>query len=111
MKSLKLVLLSLVVVFLLVVVLQNVPVFMEKKVFRLDLLVWKNETPPISLSLYFMGFFVVGLLISFFGALRERLKAKNEIKNHLETIHKLEEEIKVLKTLPTQKENTPSKET
>ena len=111
MKSVKPLLWSLVVLFLVVVVVQNIEVLQDKKALKLNLLVWTGETGPIYLSVYFLAFFLMGLLISGVSALCERFKAKNEIKNHLETINKLEEEIKVLKALSVQKENMPSQET
>ena len=111
MKSVKALLWSLLAIFLVVAVLQNSGLFMDKKALRLNLLVWKYESPPILLSMYFVAFFLVGLLLSYFHGLSERFKAKNKTKNHLETISKLREEIKVLKSLPVQEENSPSQET
>ena len=108
MKSVKPLLWSLVVLFLVVVVVQNIEFLQEKKALKLNLMVWTGETAPIYLSVYFLGFFLMGLLISGVSAVCDRFKARNEIKNHLETIRKLEEEIKVLKTLPAQQESTPS---
>jgi len=102
---------SVVVIFLVVVVVQNLDVFTHKEALRLNLVIKKYKTEPFQLSFYFLGFFLIGLLLSYFHGLKERFKAKSEIKNHLETIRKLEEEIKVLKSLPVQKENTPYKET
>ncbi|NVM56697.1 MAG: LapA family protein [Desulfobacterales bacterium] len=110
MKSLRPVLLSLAIIFLMVVVLQNREFFMHREALRLNLLIWKNETVPIPLSVYFLGCFLVGLLLSYFYGLSERFKAKKIMKNHLETIHKLEEEIKVLKSLPIAEQNIPQKE-
>jgi len=112
MKSIKLVLLSLVIIFLVVLVWQNSGVFMDKKALRLNLPVWgDHQTQPIYLFLYFLSLFFIGLLVSYFYGLSERFKANKTIRNHLETIRKLEEEIKVFKSLPVYKESTPSKET
>jgi uncharacterized integral membrane protein len=110
MKSVKLLLLAVVGIFLVLVVIQNLGVFTHKESLRLNLLVWKYETAPILLSMYFVGFFVIGLLLSYFHGLSDRFKAKNEIRHHLERISKLEEEIKVLKSLPIQEESSPSQE-
>ncbi|MBW2170700.1 MAG: LapA family protein [Deltaproteobacteria bacterium] len=111
MKSAKLVLLAVVGVFLVLAVVQNLSLFTHRESLRLNLLVWKYETAPILLSMYFVGFFLIGLLLSYFAGLSDRFKAKNEIKNHLKRISKLEEEIKVLKSLPVQEESSPSQET
>jgi len=111
MKSLRPVLLSLIVVFLVTIVVQNLGLLTHKESLRLNLLIKEYHTEPIYLSLYFLGFFLIGLLISYVHGLVERFKANRTIKNHLETIRKLEEEIKTFKDLPAQKMNTPSKET
>ena len=111
MKSIKLVLWFLLVIFLVVVVVQNLSLFTHKEALRLNLLIKEYQAEPIYLSLYFLGFFLIGLLLSYFHGLAERFKANKTIKNHLETIRKLEEEIKVFKSLPVQKESTPSEET
>lgn len=113
MKSLKLLLWFLVIIFLVVVVVQNIGVFTHKEALRLNLLVVDEyKTEPIHLFLYFLGFFFMGLLLAYFYGLSERFKSKSVIKNHLETIRKLEEEIRILKSLPVHnKENTPSEET
>jgi uncharacterized integral membrane protein len=110
MKSLKPLLFSLVIIFLVIVVVQNIKVFMDEKALTLNLLVWSGESRPIPLSVYFLGFLLFGLLVSYFYGLSERFKAKKTLQNHLETISKLEEEIKVLKSLPIAEETTPQKE-
>ncbi|MBE9580012.1 MAG: DUF1049 domain-containing protein [Proteobacteria bacterium] len=110
MRSLKPLLLSVVIIFLVIVVVQNIDVFMDKKSLGLNLLVWSGESQPVPLSVYFLGFLLVGLLLSYFHGLSERFKTKKTLQNHLETIRKLEEEIKVLKSLPIAEESTPQKE-
>ena len=111
MRSLKFILLSLFILFLSIVVIQNRELFMDEKVLKLNLFVWRDETPPIFLAMYFLAFFLMGLLLSYLHGLSGRFKARGVIKNHLETIRKLEEEIEILKSLPVHKENTPSEET
>ena len=111
MKSIRPLLWSILVIVSVVVVVQNLSLFTHKEALRLNLLIKQYQTEPIYLTLYFLGFFLIGLLISYFYGLAERFKANKTIKNHLETIRKLEEEIKVFKSLPIQRENTPSKET
>lgn len=113
MKSfrLKLILLCIVTIFIILVIYQNRAVFTHAESFAVNLLVWEYETPPILLSMYFVAFFLVGILISYFHGLSSRFKAKNEIKNHLKRISKLEEEIKVLKRVSPQQASPPSQET
>jgi uncharacterized integral membrane protein len=110
MKSVKPLFFSLVIVFLVLAVVQNLNVFMDEKSLRLNLWVWSGESPTIPLSVYFLGFLLVGLLVSYFYSLGERFKAKKTIQNHLETIGKQEEEIKALKSLPVAEETTSPKE-
>ena len=110
MKTLKPMLLSLVIIFLVIVVVQNVDVFNDKKILKLDLMVWSGQTQPIPLSVYFLGFFLVGLLLSYVHGLSERFKAKKTIESQREVIRKSEEEIKVLKSLPIEEETTPPKQ-
>jgi uncharacterized integral membrane protein len=112
MKSIRPVFWSLIVVFLVTIVVQNLGLFTYKASLRLNLpLIKEYHTVPIHLSIYFLGFFLIGLLISYVHGLVERFKANRTIKKHLETIRKLEEEIKTFKNLPAQDTNTPSKET
>jgi len=110
MKSVKTLLSFLVVIFLVVFVVQNLDLLTHKETIRLNLLVKEYQTGPIQLALYFLGFFLIGLLLSYFYGLGERFKANKTIKNHLETIRKLEEQIEVFKSLPVHKEGSPSKE-
>jgi uncharacterized integral membrane protein len=111
MKSVKLVFFSLVAIFILLVVYQNRTVFTHTESFVVNLLVWKYESPPILLSMYFVAFFLLGILIAYFHGLSSRFKAKNEMKSQLERMNKLEKEIEVLKSLSPQQVNPPSEET
>jgi uncharacterized integral membrane protein len=111
MKSVKALLWALLLIFLVVGVVQNVSLLTYKESMRLNLLIKEYQSEPIQLFLYFLGFFLIGLLISYFYGLAERFKTNKTIKGHLETIGKLEEELKVFRSLSIQKENTPSKET
>lgn len=111
MKSVKLMLLTVVGAMMVMVVYQNRAVLTDTYSLRLNLLVREYKTGEILLSMYFIAFFLIGLLVSYFHGLSRRFKAKNEIRNHLEKISKLEEEIKVLKSLPVQEERFLSQET
>ena len=111
MKSVRPLLWSLLFIVTVVVVVQNLNLFTHKEALRLNLLIKEYQTGPISLTLYFLGFFLIGLLISYFYGLAERCKANRTIRSHLKTIRRLEEEIRVLKDSSVQIENTPSKGT
>ena len=111
MKSVKLVLLAVVGVFVVVLVYQNRDLLTDTYSLRLNLVFKEYRTGEILLSMYFVAFFLVGLLVSYFYGLSSQFKAKKEKKIYLERISKLEEEIKVLKSLPVQEESPPSQET
>jgi hypothetical protein len=111
MKSIRPLFWSLLVIVSVVVVVQNISLFTHKEALRLNLLIKEYQTQPIYLTLYFLGFFLIGLLVSYFYGLAERFKANRTIKNHLKTIRNLEEELRAFRDLAVQKENTPSKET
>jgi uncharacterized integral membrane protein len=110
MKSLKPLFFSLVIIFVVLLVVQNYGVFTHTEFLELKLYVWEGKTPPIPLSVYFLGFLLIGLLFSYFCGLSERFKAKKTIQNQLDTIRKQEEEIKALKSLPLAEETTSEKE-
>jgi hypothetical protein len=109
--KLKLVLLSMVGILIVIVIFQNLSLFTHSESLRLNLLVKEYKSGPILLSMYFVALFLMGLLISYFHGLSSRFKAKGEIKNHLERISKLEEEIRVLKRVSPQETSPPSQET
>jgi uncharacterized integral membrane protein len=111
MKSIRPLLWSLLVIVLVVVVVQNLSLFTHKEALRLNLLIKEYHTQPIFLTLYFLAFFLIGLLISYVYGLAERFKANRTIKNHLKTIHKLEEEIRAFRHMPAHRDNPLSKET
>jgi len=111
MKSVKLMLLTVLGIFIVIVIYQNLAVLSDTQSLRLNLVVKEYETGPILLSMYFVVCFLMGLLVSYFHGLSCRFKAKNEIKHHLERISKLEEEIKVLQSLPVQGESPHFQET
>ena len=110
MKSVKPLFFSLVIIFAVLAVVQNIEVFRHEEALRMNLWVWKGESPAIPLSVYFLGFLLIGLLFSYFCGLSERFKAKKTMQNHLDTIRKQEEEIKALKSLPLAEETTSEKE-
>ena len=111
MKMFKSLLVIAVLGFVCVVVFQNSAVFTDTKSLGLNLWVWSDQTPEIQLSIYFLGFFLAGLLLAYLHGLSERFKAKNVTKNHVAKISKLEEEIKALKSLPLHEEEPASQET
>jgi uncharacterized integral membrane protein len=110
MRSFKTVVFVIVVLFLAIVVAQNWEFLEETKPVEVNLGIWDYKTQEIPLGLYFLAFFLVGLLISYFYGLSERFKAKKSIQNHTETIRKLEREVEALKRLSAQEERDSSEQ-
>ncbi len=98
MKALKPVLFSVVMVFLVILVVQNLEVFLDEKTLELNLLVWQYKTGHIPLAVYFLGFFLVGLLVSYFYSLGERFRAKKTIEINSKTVRKLQHELNAIKS-------------
>ena len=110
MRTLKLSLVIVILLFVVLVAVQNWAVLTDTETLKLNLWVKAYESPPIQLSIYFLGFFLIGFLLSYFHGLSERFRTRSATKAHLEKISKLEEEVKVLKSLPVQEENPPVEE-
>jgi uncharacterized integral membrane protein len=97
MRVVKIVFACVVLVFLAIVVVQNLDVFMEKKSLQLNLFVWSDVSPEIPLSVYFLSCFLIGFLASYFSSLAERFRARRSITGQSDTIRRLEEEIRTLR--------------
>jgi uncharacterized integral membrane protein len=65
---------------------QNRPFFLTKQEVAFNYGVGAYQTPELQVALYFLIFFLVGLLISYFSSLSERFAARK-------TIRKLNEEL------------------
>ena len=98
MRGFKIGLGAIVVILLSVVVMQNPDVFWDKKSLQLDLWVWRNETPEIALAVYFVTFFLVGYLGSYFLALAQRFRIKRTVTMQQQTIQRLEQEVQSMKS-------------
>jgi hypothetical protein len=108
MRSAKLLFFCLVLIVLGVVVYQNIGLLTQKGVLKLELpFMGKYESPPLQLSLCFLGFFLVGVLFTYIHGLGERFKARKVIKGHLQSIQKLKDEIKAIKSAPVKGEEAP----
>ncbi len=103
MRKFKLLLLLVILVLVGLVGYQNQDFFLEKQIIKVNL-IEDYQTPEIHTGLYLIGFFLVGLLISYFSSLLIRFRAKKSIKKlnvkinaHLETISELKNELGSLK--------------
>jgi len=65
---------------------QNQTLFLEKRGVGIDYLIGNYHTPELQIALYFLIFFLVGLLISYFSSLSERFVTRK-------TIRKLNDEL------------------
>lgn len=59
---------------------QNQTFFLEKRGIEVDYVVGHYQSPDFQIALYFLIFFLVGLLISYFSSLSERFVARKTIK-------------------------------
>ena len=97
MRAIKPIMLSIVVVFLVILVVQNLAVFLDKKALHIDLWMWQYNTRLIPLAVYFLGFFMIGLLVSYFYHIGERFRTRKKMDSCSETIRQLRYEVNALK--------------
>jgi uncharacterized integral membrane protein len=91
---------------LVVIFFQNQKFFLESQSFRVDLYFRSFHTPQVPNSLLFLGFFLIGFLLSYFMYLPDRFRTRKAIR-HLSTnleasyrkISALESELTALKTI------------
>jgi uncharacterized integral membrane protein len=98
MRAFKFVLGAIVLIFMAIVVYQNPHVFWEKKSLQINLGAWRDQSPDLALSIYFLTFFLVGFLISYFISLIERFRTKKLVTIQQQTIQRLEQEVQTLKS-------------
>ncbi|MBC2716446.1 MAG: LapA family protein [Desulfobacteraceae bacterium] len=70
---------------------QNQTFFLEKRGVGIDYLIGNYHTPELQIALYFLIFFLVGLLISYFSSLSERFvarKTNRKLKDELTNVRK-----------------------
>lgn len=108
MRAIKPILLSVVVVFLVILVVQNLEVFLDKKALHIDLWMWQYNTRHIPLAVYFLGFFMIGLLVSYFYHIGERFRTKKQVDNYSETVRQLRYELNGLKNQSSKDQPTSS---
>ncbi len=104
MKKFKLILFLGILLLIGLVAYQNKVFFLDTHSINVDLMVKQYETPEIQIGLYFVGFFLVGFLISYFFSLLVRFRSKKtikkmkaEINTHLGKISELESELSSIK--------------
>ena len=66
--------------FFILIFFQNQPFFMAKQGIRINLVFKEYQIPEMATAVFFLAFFLIGLLISYFFSLAERLRLKKTIK-------------------------------
>jgi len=60
---------------------ENQTFFLEKRGVEIDYLLGNYSFPELQIALYFLIFFLVGLLVSYFSSLSEKFVARKTIRN------------------------------
>lgn len=107
MRVFKLGLGAIVLIFLAIVVYQNPHVFWEKKSLQINLGTWRDQSPDLALSIYFLTFFLVGFLSSYFISLVDRFRTKKMVTIQQQTIQRLEKEVQTLKSSSSEEQEVP----
>ncbi len=76
---------------------QNREFYMSQHSLSIDLMFYKYQTPDVPNAILFLGFFFVGLIISYFFSLLERFNFRKIIKNLSESLRASEKMLDTLK--------------
>ncbi len=100
MKKIKMILWVLAILFVLLVVYQNQGFFLTKQHIIVNLYFTTYQTPEMLIAIFFLFCFLIGLLISYFINLSEKIRSKKAIKrlsatldSHLKKISELKNEL------------------
>ena len=111
MKHLRLVLIILFVLLIIVVAVQNYAAMATTVTFRLNLLFFNHETPPMSIYLIVVIAFLLGVVFTGFYGITERFRLKREIKMLKKEFMGKDQELQSLRNLPvTADEVAPAEE-
>jgi uncharacterized integral membrane protein len=95
--------------FVLIVVIQNYEAFSQTATFRIDLLFFRWQSPPISLYLISCITFCFGVVLTGFYSIFERFRLRREIKKLKKELSQKEKELVSLRNLPVSEEGISSK--
>jgi hypothetical protein len=98
MKKIKIVIWLLIVAFIGLVVYQNKDFFLTKEIFHLNLIFKAYATPEIPVAVVFIGFFVVGLLVSYLFSVPGRLRVSKTVRSLNDTIRTQNADLTALKS-------------
>jgi ATP adenylyltransferase len=111
MKHVRVVLIILFVLLIIVVAVQNYAPMATKVTFRLNLLFFNHETPPMSLYLVVVIAFLLGVILMGFYGITERFRLKRQIKALKKESRGKDQELQSLRNLPvTTEEVAPEEE-
>ena len=106
MKKIKMILWVLAILFVLLVVYQNQGFFLTKQHIIVNLYFATYQTPEMLIAIFFLFCFLIGLLISYFINLSEKIRSKKVIKrlsatldSHLKKISELKNELESVKDI------------
>ncbi len=92
--------------FIFLLIFQNQDFFLKEESLSLNLFFDNYKTPELPGAVYFIAFFVFGLLIAYFFSLYAKFKynqvikdLNNKLKGHVDTIAKMGEELAALKAV------------
>ena len=86
--------------FVLIVVIQNYESFSQSVTFRIDLLFFKWQSPPITLYLVSCITFCIGVILTGFYSIFERFRLKRQIRSLKKELSRKEKELVSLRNLP-----------
>jgi len=110
MKHVRVVLIILFVLLIIVVAVQNYAVMATTVTFRLNLLFFNHETPPMSLYLVVIIAFLLGVIFTGFYGISERFRLKRQIKLLKKESRGKDQELQSLRNLPVTAEDVAPEE-
>ena len=108
MKSLKPISISLAVIILVILIIQNLDVLTKNEVFRINLLFATFQSPPFQLYLLLLVCFVAGFLFAYLSGFIQRRRLKKTIKTLSHSQRQAEKELDALRNLPIVESRTPA---
>ncbi len=90
--------------FVLIVIVQNYSSFSQTVTFKINLLFFKWESPPVSLYLVSCITFCFGVVLTGFYSIFERFRLRREIKRLKKELSEKEKELISLRNLPVSEE-------
>ncbi|MFZ0449921.1 MAG: LapA family protein [Desulfatiglandaceae bacterium] len=108
MKHVRVVLVILFVLLIITVAVQNYSVMASQVNFRLNLLFFNHETPPMSLYLVVIIAFLLGVVFTGFYGITERFRLKKEIRMLMKESRGKDQELQSLRNLPVTAEEMRS---